>query len=541
MNIIAMRRLSVIFALALAVVTGCCSDNSFVKSNSQAAREYLIPVRPGYEGRNSWWNRFSPKFIYAPAFDVKEIEGAAQYRFTITDQGSGGLLASFTADTPAAPLSEVWNDIPVGTVHLSIDALDGQGAVLQHLFDRDFLRDFPFNGPYPGAPRSYSEAARRALLYVHRMSQVQKWLDSTEPDMSYFLYSYPAKIVSAVIDNECLLAELMPEYKTECETISRHCADFLISISQGPEAPLAFFPPTYYGDMAASGDPANKGKTMALEAVKAAQAFLNLYRMTGDDAYLHRALGITDTYARLQTPEGAFPIKLDFETGRAACPGLGVPDPVITLVQRLQQEFGIHDYDAMLDRCVKWIKDVALKSFDLTGQFEDTSVDVETHQNLTHWSAEPFAIYLLSKEDATADEIADAVDLTRFSEDQFVYWDALPASNGLKSICTPCAYEQYWNDDVKFKGSTEQFRYMTPIDCSSANIMLAFAKCYEATGDGLMLQKAKALGDNLVACQDVMGKIPTIQSPYLPDFWINCQCYTVKALLEVESIIEIAH
>ncbi len=124
----------------------------------------------------------------------------------------------------------------------------------------------------------------------------------------------------------------------------------------------------------------------------------------------------------------------------------------------------------MLERCENWIKEVALKSFDLTGQFEDTSVDVETHQNLTHWSA-------------------------------------------------------------------EQFRYMTPIDCSSANIMLAFAKCYEVTGNELMLQKAKALGDNLVACQDVMGKIPTIQSPYLPDFWINCQCYTVKALLEVEQII----
>ncbi len=280
MKIIAMKRVCAILAIAIAAVSVSCSESDSDRFNSQAAREYLIPVRPGCEGRNNWWNRYSPKFIYAPAFDVKEIEGAEQYKFTVTDRNSGALLAFFTADTPSAPLSKIWNDIPAGNIHLSIDALDGDGNVLQHLFDRDFLRDFPFNGPYPEAPRSYSEAARRALLYVHRMPQVQKWLESAEPDLSYSLYSYPAKIVSAVIDNECLLAELMPEYKDECEVISRHCADFLISVSRGPDDSLAFFPPTYYGDLAASGDPANKGKTMALEAVKAAQAFLNLYMIS---------------------------------------------------------------------------------------------------------------------------------------------------------------------------------------------------------------------------------------------------------------------
>ena len=533
-----MKKLSLFLsAILMMFAQGCGKSNDFECLNIQAENEYLVPVRPGYEGKSSWWNKYSPKFIYAPAFNAKEVEGAASYRFTITAQAGGEQLASFESDLPTTSLAQVWNKIPVGNVHLAIEATDSKGNVLQRVYEKDFLRDFPFSGPYPEAPRSYSEAARKALLFVHRQPYVQKWLDSAEPDMSYFLYSYPAKIVSAVIDNECMLASLMPEYRDECEAICRHCADFLISQSRGPEDALAYFPPTYYGNRAASGDPANQGKTMTMEAVKAAQAFLNLYNLTEDESFKERAVGITRTYARLQTPEGAFPIKLDFETGEAACPGFGVPDPVMSLALRLRDEYGIDEFEEMAEKCEAWIRDVAMKTFDLTGQFEDTSVDVETHQNLTHWSATPYAMHLLSKENITKEELSDALDLVRFCEDQFVYWDALPASNGLKNICTPCAYEQYKNDFIRFKGSTEQFKYMTPIDCSSANVMLAFVKCYEATGDLLMLQKAKALGDNLVATQDIMGKIPTIQSPYLPDFWINCQNYTVKVLLETEEII----
>ena len=50
----------------------------------QAEKEYLNPVSPGYEGKHPFWNVYSTKFIYAPAFDFKETEGAAEYLYTVS-------------------------------------------------------------------------------------------------------------------------------------------------------------------------------------------------------------------------------------------------------------------------------------------------------------------------------------------------------------------------------------------------------------------------------------------------------------------------
>ena len=61
---------------------GCCR-NEFAVLNRKAAKEYLEPIRPAAEGRNPCWNGYSRKFIYAPAFEIAAVEGAAKYRFDI--------------------------------------------------------------------------------------------------------------------------------------------------------------------------------------------------------------------------------------------------------------------------------------------------------------------------------------------------------------------------------------------------------------------------------------------------------------------------
>ena len=181
-----MKLSKLVAVAAVAVVFNACCNNSdqTAKLNSQAADEYLVPVRPGYEGKNDYWNAFSPKFIYAPAFDIKDVEGAVKYRFTVTPETEGSESYSFEAETPQAPLSPIWNEIPVGNVKLVVESITADGTAAQ-IFERKFLRDFPFKGPYPVAYKSYSDVAKEALLYTHRMSQVQRWLYSDEPDLSY--------------------------------------------------------------------------------------------------------------------------------------------------------------------------------------------------------------------------------------------------------------------------------------------------------------------------------------------------------------------
>ena len=123
------------------LVAGCCRDEgkaAWEKLNRQAAQEYLDPVRPGYEGRNPYWNGFAKKFIYAPAFGFADVSGAVKYRFELSQEGGNW---SFEAQRPCEPLSKVWNEIPVGKTELTVLALDASGTVIDTAGVRTFLRD----------------------------------------------------------------------------------------------------------------------------------------------------------------------------------------------------------------------------------------------------------------------------------------------------------------------------------------------------------------------------------------------------------------
>lgn len=190
--------------------TGCKTGDDildYAKINAEAAESYLEPIRPGYEGRNPFWNGFAKKFIYAPAFDFKKIDGATAYRFTVTpkDKKTEGSW-SFTAKEPTAPLSPIWNDIPVGQMRLVVTGAQRRRSEIGPAGTREFRRDYPFSGPYTPALRDYREAAVMGLLYVHGLPEIQHWAKHTEPDMDYSHNTYPCKIIGATIRCEVLLA-----------------------------------------------------------------------------------------------------------------------------------------------------------------------------------------------------------------------------------------------------------------------------------------------------------------------------------------------
>ena len=293
--------------LVLTFITLCCSCSSGYKTlNRQAAKEYLEPFRTDVS-----WNNFAKKFIYAPAFHFDEVQGAESYVFTLTPDGGEAL--SFKASKPTAPLSPVWDKLPVGKqVDLTVDALAADGKVIARAGERSFLKDFPFEGPYPGPACDYREAALKGALYVHTMPEIQHWSTSTVPDMNYPHNTYPCKIISATIRNECLIATMLPDRRENALAVARGAAQFLIDQSRPEGDPLAYFPPTYYLDKEASKRDWNKGKTMTLEAASAGQAFLDLYDVTGEKQWLDRAVAIGRTYIKLQHEDGSLPIKVDF-------------------------------------------------------------------------------------------------------------------------------------------------------------------------------------------------------------------------------------
>ena len=518
-----MKKLLLVIALYSAMVSCAQKDNN-ASLREQAVAEYLEPVHAGGAER-AFWNGFATKFIYAPSFDFQTVQGAAEYLYTATTDD--GQSWNFTADDPQQPLSAIWNDIPEGcNIALTVDGIDSKGVVVGRAGERRFWRDYGFNPPYTGAVRGYREAAILGMLYVHTMPQVQNFATSSEPDMSYVYFTYPCKIIGAVIQIETLLSKTAPVYAENALAIAKGAAQFLINSARKKGDVLAYFPPTYYKQFMASKYAENQGKTMAMEAASAGQAYLDLYDATGDKIYLEQALGIADTYLRLQCEDGSWHIKYDFVTGEPVNEVKAMLHPLLGYFLRLEQSYGQTKYTEARLRGEHWMAEHILESFDMTGQFEDVTVEgLEPYQNLTNCTASPYASYILRR-GATEADIATAYELVRFSEDQFVYWDTPINESGFKRDATPCVFEQY--------------KYQMPIDNSTCNVSNAMLDLYEATGDTLMKAKAQALIDNITVVQCVnTGKIPTswrIRFNVDPSYWINCTYDSVCTLLRAENL-----
>ena len=517
---LAMKKTVLIIALLGAMISCMPEKSRDQQLAEKAAEEYLLPVHPGSAER-PFWNGFAKKFIYAPSFDFQTVEGAEDYLYTVTAQCGEW---SFTTKSPQSPLSPIWNDIPQGTaVTLTVDGLAADGTAVGRAGERSFWRDYGFNPPYSGAVRDYREAAILGMLYVHNMPAVQKLATSSEPDMSYVYFTYPCKIIGAVVQMETLLAKTAPVYAENALAIAKGAAKFLIDHARKPGEPLAYFPPTYYKQYMASKLPENQGKTMAMEAAAAGQAYLDLYDATGDKLYLEQALGIADTYLRLQCEDGSWHIKYDFATGEPVNDSKAMLHPLLNYFLRLEQGYGENKYAEARQRGERWMAEHILDKFDMTGQFEDVSVlGLQPYENLTNCTAAPYASYILNR-GAQEGDIETAYELVRFSEDQFVYWDCPVNESGYKRDSTPCVFEQY--------------KYEMPIDNSTCNVANAMLDIYEATGDELMMAKATALIDNITVIQCVnTGKILTswrVRFNVNPSYWINCTYDSVRALLRL--------
>ena len=129
--------------------------------NAKAMKEYSVPVHPGRKDSTPFWNGFSYRFIYAPAFDFAEVPGAANYLFTVRQAEHDNMTEtmdyigngyrnftaeeaapgpgpykewSFKADSPQSALSPVWSKIPVGRTEVVVEGLDKSGKVIGELF-----------------------------------------------------------------------------------------------------------------------------------------------------------------------------------------------------------------------------------------------------------------------------------------------------------------------------------------------------------------------------------------------------------------------
>jgi maltose/maltodextrin transport system substrate-binding protein len=506
------RRLLIFFLLcAIAVLTGCARS---------AASSPDEPIRPGVPGVRPFWNENARQFIWPPAFDFKSVPGAARYRFTAVAEDGREFL--FDAREPWAPLTSIWNDLPLGQVRLQVEARDAAGSAIGVAGSREFHRAAPFAGPYGEPVLSYARSADVAIDGLIHEPFMQAWLTTGKPDPRYRLYRYSAKLIAAVMSAGPMYARQMPRPHDadDAIAISRRAADYLISISTAPGTRLENFPPTYHN--IAPEDRENENQTMLISGAEAGGGYLDLFDATGDRKYSDAAVHIADTYARLQRADGTWPLKVDNRTAESVAEIDLIPSAVITFLDRLITQYRLSRYQPARDRAIRWVMREPGLTFNWQAQFDDAKLR-GAYQNLSKHEACEFAAYLFRHADGDVKKIALAEEVVRFAEDQFVIWEHPPAVKARFENMQP----RYWITPC----SAEQYAMFEPISGSSAFMIVAYLAAYRATDKPLYLDKARSLANALtVAQQQHHGRYPTrmVREDLL--YWLNSTVNTARAM-----------
>ena len=490
-----------------------------------SADEYDVPVRPiGINGQVEW-NAAATQFMYAPTFAFRTVKGAVKYRFVLVDEK--GLSHCFEADTPHAALSPVWGETAAGMCALKVVGVDAGGGECGISGERKFRKMAPFCAKrYPKPEMDYRAASRMILSYVFKRPYLEYLLRHGKPDSSYPLNSYPSKMLAAQIVGMIRYAQLNPQDRDRALRIARLNADHLISTAQPPDAPLAYFTPTYDG----RGEAGNgylgekfRGQHMLHYPAAVAQAFFAFSGETGEMKYRDFGIRIADTYVRLQGEDGTWWQKVDEKDGRPVADNRLVPTRIIPMLEKAAEITGNSKYHVVAMRAFGYLEKGPMADWSWDGQFEDIYPAPRYH-NLSKYGPCDTAIYLLGRFPGDPRRIGQAREMLRFSEDQFVVWEA--------------PYHPHWKTPVVL----EQYHCYEPIDESVAKLISTYLALYRAEGNPTDLAKAKALGDSMTRVLLPDGRLRTYwntdSTTNENEDWVNGQVASALALEELAAEAE---
>jgi maltose/maltodextrin transport system substrate-binding protein len=504
----------------------------------------LVPVHPGQPGVRPFWNRFSRRFIYPPAFAFEEVNGAERYRFTALSLPDSGLY-TFEADRPWVPLTPFWTDLPYSDVQLTVEAIglsEQDTAVLAGT--RGFVKSPPFSGPYGEPAYDYGESGRRCLADLLAQPKLQYWLTVNEPDPSYPLWVHPSKMVRGIVQGMVAYSRVdpRPEDADQALEVAKRAARFLLSLSEPQGAPLAAWPPTYWDGVDGDIHPVYAGEHMALEPAEVAQAYLDLFDATGDSLYLRAAAEIAETYVRLQREDGTWYQLIETATGGPVKEHLLVPVSVINLFDRLARQYGTSDYRQARTSALEWCMTHPVRTFSWEAQYEDTRPR-ERYKNLSHREPLMLATLLLGEHPMDPEMVAVAEELIRFAEDQFVVWeitDPITRARLFRPGSRWNGNDPYFGSDWFVPSAAEQYVFFTPISAATSFFIDAYVAAFTTTGKRTYIAKAVSLANTITIAQRYWGgrEIPTHLRKTMPELnWINVSVKAATSLIRHRDVL----
>lgn len=517
--------------VAAGFFAGYADELSLEEIAKLEAEEQMISVRLGDPTTGApFWTWVARAFRRPPNFDFPAVKGAVEYEYLVVDAVHA--RHTFTTNIPYASLAPVWAKLPVGPVTVFCEGKDAEGRACGRAGFKRFPKSAYFTGDYPKAPRSYAESVRLAYDYMATSTNLTAMVDHGDVERTTWLYrAYPSKMRSAAIMAMVKYAARDPKVRERALAIARAEADFLIARSAKPGTPLAGFPLTYSTEKYKDEPEAAtkyRGQCMNSYPAEVGVSYLALYRATKEEKYFAAAKAIGERYLARQQPNGTWYLRELFETGEHVSDNYLVPNAVIDFFLDLHRATGEKRYLDAADRAFAYIENGPLKTFDWEGQFEDVAPS-KPYKNLTiHMSCDT-ALFLLDRFPGDARRLAQAREIMRLAEDQFVFWEK------------PRFDWQPMAPVDRFPAALEQWVCYTPIDSSAAKAIRLYVALYKAEHKPLDLLKARALADSIVAMQRADGSIPTWwETEYAKDRdadWLNCHAGSVLALEAVDDVL----
>lgn len=498
-------------------------------------RADLKPVRPGNPEMGApFWNRNAAKFIYPPAFDFRQHWMAKEYRFTVW--GADGKPREFRAAKPWAPLTPVWDDLPVGRTVVLCEGVSADNVVPVVSTPRVFWKDAVFTGKYPPKARSYREAARMAYEFLFRFEPFATFMKTGRPDPGFDKNGYPSKTHAATIRAMLAAAEVLPEHREEALKLARLAGDFLLAGSLGPDSPLPGWPLTYLtADGQKCQHPESKGRIMLLYPAEVGIAYVDLFKATGETKWKDGALQIARTYLKVRRSDGSWPLVVDEKTGVALTENPLVPIQPMELFRRIGTDLNWWEFRNAAGECQAWIEREIVAGWDWEGQFEDVAPSAR-YDNLTKHNCLDYMLYRLRNFPKADGALGFASDALRFAEDQFVFWEV--PYNPKDGTCVFCPQGDGGSGgrgrSFRVPCVVEQYACYNPVDGSAAKLILGWIAYGKAAKDEPSLAKARAMADSMTRMQTPEGYIPTwwwgdsIGLGHDP--WINCHILSAEAL-----------
>ena len=397
-------------------------------------------------------------------------------------------------------------------------------------------------GAYPPAVCPYRETALKAFAYMASLPAMRTLVETGEPEQTYQHNAYVSKTHAAHIIFMLEWARREPSRHDEAMHFAAASAEYLLTQLEPPDAPLAWWPPTY-GRTPLRRDPTDgdtnrpsmvgnepegavkyRGEVMLLYPADVGAAFIAYFNATGDRRFLDAATGIGDTYLKMRRPDGSWSLKMRLATGEPIGENTLVPTRPLVFFRALSEATKDDRWTKAADGCFAWLEAHPLTDWNWDGQFEDIQPR-PPYTNPTKHNAVEAMFEILRRFPADKARLEQCRRILRFCEKRFVCWER------------PVNHPNWDAPSV-----LEQYSCFIPIDASAAKMIRAYLALWRVTGEPELFAKARTLGDTITRVQTPEGRIPTFWThdtlgEPLYD-WLNCMGSAAAALLELADATE---